>query len=521
MLTILSIGIVIALSAGFSVGWFLRQHIGQERLAKATQVADKIIADAKTESEDLRKEKILEAKDEIFRLKQKQDREANSKLQEIQRREKQLTHRELNLDRKVDVLNKKEFELKTRTKELSRREELVNKREHELEKLIKQENEQLERISGLTHEEAKRIQLKNVIEEAKQQAAEDIQDIKENARQTAHREAKNILIQALQRCSIWHVVESTVSVVHLPDDEMKGRIIGREGRNIRSFESATGIEVLIDDTPQSVILSGFDPLRREIAKQSMEKLISDGRIHPGRIEEVVAKTRDEVEQRILEIGEQTLHEVGVHGVHQQLVRLLGKQHYRLHGGQNLLQHSKEVAFVAGEIASQLGLDITIAKRAGLLHEIGQTAEEYSDASPYQIGLELARKFGEGPIVQNAIEMQLASNHVNIISSISIIVDIANSISVSRPGAQKEMLDHYLTRMRTLEEIAKSFTGVMASYAVQAGREVRVIVEHNMVDDSQAQVLADEITKKLEADLDFPGQIKVTVIREFRAIDYAK
>lgn len=511
----------VALAIGFAVGWFLRQKIGQERIAKASQFANKILEEAKTESEDLKKEKLLEAKDEIFRFKQQYDQDYKKKTQEIQRLENQLSQREINLDRKVDVLNKKERELNATNREVKVREEYLGKREHELERLIQEENEKLEHISGLSSEQAKELQLRNVLEQAKQEAAHEINEIKERAKQTASQEAKEIILRGIQRCSISHVVESTVSVVELPEDEMKGRIIGREGRNIRSFESATGIEVLIDDTPKTVVLSGFDPLRREIARISLEKLISDGRIHPGRIEEVVAKTREEMNDRFLEIGEQTMHDVGVHGIHQELVRLLGKQHFRMYYGQNLLQHSKEVAVLAGEMAWQLGLDKTLAMRAGLLHDIGQTAEEYSDASPYEIGLELVKKFGEGPVVQNAIEVQSGKKDVAVISPVAILVEVANSISITRPGAQKEMLNNYLKRMKKLEEIASSFTGVLAAYAIQAGREIRVMVEHNVVDDVQAQLLADEIMKKLKGAVEFPGQIKINVIREFRAIDYAK
>ncbi|MFQ6113264.1 MAG: ribonuclease Y [bacterium] len=506
---------------GFILGWFLRQHLGQARIAKATEYADRLIEEAKTESENLKQAKLLEFKDEMFKTKQEFERESKSKLNEIHRLEKQLSIREINLDRKVDILNKKEQEVNLLNKELSSKSQALNKREEELERLIQEENLRLEQISGLTTEEAKKIQMQNMLEKAKKEAALQIREIREQAKQRASREAREIILQALQRSAIDQVVETTVSIVNLPDDEMKGRIIGREGRNIRTFESATGIEVLIDDTPQTVILSGFDPLRREIAKVALEKLISDGRIHPGRIEEVVAKTRDEINEQILELGEQALLDIGIHGLHPELVRLLGKQYYRTTYGQNLLQHSKEVSILAGGMAAQLGLDITMAKRAGLLHDIGKTADDYSDAPPHEIGVELAKKFGEGEIVQNAIAGQAPTNDINIISPISVLVQIADAVSVSRPGAQKEMLQNYIKRMKKLEDSANSFAGVLRSYAIQAGREIRVMVEHNIIDDVQAEILSENIAQKIQEELEYPGQIKVTVIREYRSIDYAK
>ncbi|MFQ5770691.1 MAG: ribonuclease Y, partial [bacterium] len=334
-------------------------------------------------------------------------------------------------------------------------------------------------------------------------------------------EAREIIIQALQRSAISHIVDTTVSIVNLPDDEMKGRIIGREGRNIRAFESATGIEVLIDDTPQTVVLSGFDAVRREIARQAMEKLIYDGRIHPGRIEEIVEKTREEINDKIYEIGEHTISEVGLHGIHPELIRLLGKQHFRTTYGQNMLQHSKEVAILAGKMASQLGLDVSLSQRAGMLHDIGKTSEEYSDRPFHEIGLEIAKRFGEGEIVQNVIAAQAPTNEITIISPITILVQIADAVSVSRPGAQKEMLENYIKRMKSLEEIASTFSGVLNAYAIQAGREIRVIVEHTTIDDTTAQILANDIVQKINEKMEFPGQIKVTVIREYRSIDYAK
>ncbi|MFQ5751896.1 MAG: ribonuclease Y [bacterium] len=512
---------ILTLCVGFVIGWFLRQFLGQKRLARATVIADKLIEDAKSESENLKREKLLEAKDEMFQMKQELEKVSKTKLNEIQHLEKQLSNRELNLDRKVDILNKKDHELKRLNKNLQTKEEYIRKKDLELERLIQEENLRLQQISGLTSEEAKKIQMQNLLEKAKQETAQELEEIRQQAKQTAMSEAREIIIQALQRSAISHIVDTTVSIVNLPDDEMKGRIIGREGRNIRAFESATGIEVLIDDTPQTVVLSGFDAVRREIARQAMEKLIYDGRIHPGRIEEIVEKTREEINDKIYEIGEHTISEVGLHGIHPELIRLLGKQHFRTTYGQNMLQHSKEVAILAGKMASQLGLDVSLSQRAGMLHDIGKTSEEYSDRPFHEIGLEIAKRFGEGEIVQNVIAAQAPTNEITIISPITILVQIADAVSVSRPGAQKEMLENYIKRMKSLEEIASTFSGVLNAYAIQAGREIRVIVEHTTIDDTTAQILANDIVQKINEKMEFPGQIKVTVIREYRSIDYAK
>lgn len=520
-------GFAIAVTAvmvilSFLAGWFSRQNLGKNKIAKAAQLADKLLAEAKAESENYQKEKLLEAKEEIFQLRQNFEKASKDKHAEFQKLEKQLTSRDVNLDRKVDILNKKEHDLKQRDHDVRVKTEMLAKQERELETLLQEESSRLERISGLTSEEAKRIQMENILEKAKQEIAQEIREMTEQAKREASEDATEIVLQALQRSSIAHIVDTTVSIIKLPDDEMKGRIIGREGRNIRAFEAATGIEVLIDDTPQTVVLSGFDPIRREVARLSMENLIYDGRIHPGRIEELVEKTRVEIEEKIFETGGQTVHDLGLPSMHNELVRLLGKQQFRTTYGQNLLQHSKEVAILAGGMAAQLGLDSTLAKRAGLLHDIGKTAEEYGDAPFHQVGSDLAKKFGENERVQNAILCQAPdSSDVEVRSPISILVKMADSISVSRPGAQKEMLETYIKRMSNLEEIAMSFTGVLTAYAIQAGREVRVMVEHTVVDDTRAQVLANNITQKFKQEMEFPGQIKVTVIREYRSVDYAK
>ncbi|MFQ5650167.1 MAG: ribonuclease Y [bacterium] len=516
--------VIFVATAGVSFvsGWFLRQRIGQIKLAKAAELAEKYIEEAKVESDNYKKEKVLEAREEIFQLKQKVERELKQRQGEFHRLEKQLSNRELNLDRKVDVLNKKENNLNKLSRDLRVKQDQLRKEELELDQLVREENAKLERISGLSTEEAKEIQMRNMLEKAKQESAEAIREIREEAKKAATREAREIIMQALERSAINHVVNTTVSLIKLPDDEMKGRIIGREGRNIRAFEAATGVEVLIDDTPQTVVLSGFDSFRREIAKQAMEKLIYDGRIHPGRIEEVVAKTEQEIDEKIFETGEQTIQDVGLHGMHHELIRLLGKQQFRTTYGQNLLQHSCEVAILAGGMASLLGLDVMLAKRAGLLHDIGKAAEEYGDAPFYEVGTDLAKKFGENEIVQDAIASQApGTDDSSAVSPITILVKIADGLSVSRPGAQKEMLESYIKRMKRMEEICKSFSGVINSYAIQAGRELRVLAEHTLIDDNKAQILADNIVQRLKSEMQFPGQIRVTVIREYRSIDYAK
>jgi ribonuclease Y len=374
----------------------------------------------------------------------------------------------------------------------------------------------------LTNDEAKRLQMENLLDAAKQEAAQAIKEIKDAARLTANREAREIVLEAIQRTAINHVAESTVSIVKLPNDDMKGRIIGREGRNIRTFEAATGIEVLIDDTPETVMLSGFNPIRRDVAKISLEKLLVDGRIHPGRIEEVVEKTRAEIEEKILEAGEQAMLEAGLHGIHPELLRLLGKLKYRTAHGQNLLQHSVEVGILSGLIGSQLDLDANIARRAGLLHEIGKAIDNDSDSKPGEAAKGIVSKYGENEIVQNAI---LASSGLeessSIISPVCIVVAAANDISESRPGAHKEMLENYFQRLHQLEELSGSFLGVIRAYAIQAGREIRVMVEHRDIDDARAQQLAVDISKQIQEKVQYPGQIKVTVIREHRSIAYAK
>ncbi|MFH0931209.1 MAG: ribonuclease Y [Candidatus Zixiibacteriota bacterium] len=518
VVSLIVLGVAIAVLS-FFMGWFVSRRIGEAKLAKAEELARKIVLEAEKEAEIKKKEAVLEAKDESYKAKVNFERELANKRLEFQKIEKRLQEREINLDRKVDILNKKDREIQNKEKILYAREKAIRSRDEELNRLISDQNRQLERIAQMTTEEAKKLLMSNLENQARQEATQLIREIKEKAEETAEKEAKNIIISAIQRCAADHTVESTVSVVNLPNEEMKGRIIGREGRNIRSFETATGIDVIVDDTPEAVILSGYDPIRREIARMSLEKLILDGRIHPARIEEIITKTQKEMEIIIRETGEQACFDVGIHGLHPELIKLLGKLQYRTSYGQNVLQHSKEVSFIAGLMAAELELDANLAKRAGLLHDIGKAVDRETEGTHSQIGYNIAQKYGEHPVVLNAI----LSHHedVPMESPYSIMVQSADAISGARPGARRETLEGYIKRLEKLEELADSFKGVTKAYAIQAGREIRIIVEHEHIDDAGAANLAQEIAKKIEAEMEYPGQIKVTVIRETRAIEYAK
>ncbi len=517
-LIILVIGVILIVLA-FVIGLLISRKTGEGRIAKAEALSTKIIAEAEKSAEIKKKEALLEAKDEWFKAKQKFERESQLKKTEIAKLEQSQAVKESNLNRKVDILNKKEAEIGHREKALTIKEKVAESKEKELERLIVEQNTQLEKIAGMTSEEAKRLLISNLEAEARREAAAIIKEIKEEAERNAEKEARNIIIQAIQRCAADYSAESCVSVVNLPSDEMKGRIIGREGRNIRSFETATGIDVIVDDTPEAVILSGYDPVRREVARMALEKLIIDGRIHPSRIEEVVGKAEKEMEVIVRETGEQACFDVGVHGVHPEIVKLLGKLQYRTSYGQNVLQHSKEVAIICGIMAAELGLDGTLAKRAGLLHDVGKAIDRETEGTHTQIGVEFAGKFNENPIILNAI----ASHHedVPMESPYAVLVQSADAISGARPGARRETLEGYIKRLEKLEEMADGFKGVAKAYAIQAGREIRVIVEAEQVDDVASANLANEIARKIESDMEYPGQIKVTVIREVRTVDYAK
>lgn len=507
--------ILIALVVGaitFILGYFLRKSIAEKKISSAEVAAQNIIDNAKRESEAAKKEMVLEAKDEIHRFRLDAEREVKERRNEIQRLEKRLLQKEESLDRKMDTLERKE-------ENLARKEKNVDELQDKVKQLVHEQQVELERISGLTSEEAKEIILKGVEEEVRHEAAILIKEIEQNAKDEADKKAREIIATAIQRCAADQVTETTVSVVTLPNDEMKGRIIGREGRNIRTLETLTGIDLIIDDTPEAVILSGFDPVRREIAKTALEKLVADGRIHPARIEEMVEKARREVDERIREYGEQATFETGVYGLHPDLIKILGRLHFRTSYGQNVLAHSMEVAYLAGLMAAELGEDITLAKRAGLLHDIGKAIDHEVEGSHVEIGIELGKKYKEHEVVVNSI----ASHHGDFepTSVIAMLVGAADALSAARPGARRETLETYIKRLEKLEEISESFEGVEKSYAIQAGREIRIMVKPDVVDDLESYRLARDITKRIESELDYPGHIKVTVIRETRAVEYAK
>jgi len=510
--------IILAISA-FVAGWYISGHIGKNKIATAEERAKTIIADAEKEGNTIKKDKLLEVKDEWYKKKQEFDQDVNSKRNKLQAFEKQLASREDNLERKVELVNKKDKELNNQKKLIDDKIKQYDEKQSLITKLIQEENTRLERVSGMSRDEAKKILMDNLVTEAKTESAQIIHELRDNSRLEAKKEAQKIIIQAIQRTASDHCVESTVSVLQIQNDEMKGRIIGKEGRNIRAFEAATGVDVIVDDTPEAVILSGFDPLRREIARLSLERPIADGRIHPARIEEIVDKVRKELDEELLHTGENALLDTGLHGMNQDLLRHVGRMKYRSSYGQNLLAHSLEVAHITGAIAAELGIDTKLAKRAGLLHDIGKTVDRSIEGPHALLGYDLVKKFGEHPIVVNAI----GSHHEDIPMEhpIAAIVQAADAISGSRPGARRESVEAYAKRLEQLEELAKSFDGVSQTYAIQAGREIRVIVEHDKIDDAMADVLAHDIAKKIQLEMGYPGQIKVVVIREKRSVAYAK
>lgn len=515
----LSGGIVLGGLIGLFVGYVVRKLIAERKLGTAEKISQKIIKDAEKEAEAKLKEASLEAKDELYRTRTEFEQQTQSRRQELFQLEKRLIQREESLDRKVDILEKKERETNSRWNMMQNKEKMIQEKEKELNILFSEEKEKLQRISGLTAEEGKKLLLHRLENDLRQEKAQLMKKIEEETKAQADKKAKEIISLAMQRCAADHVSETTVSVVSLPNDEMKGRIIGREGRNIRALEKATGVDVIIDDTPEAVILSAFDPIRREIAKIALERLIIDGRIHPGRIEEVVEKVKQEMEVTLRNEGEQAAFELGIQNLHSEEIRLLGRLKYRTSYGQNVLHHSKEVAFLAGVMAAELNENVQIAKRAGLLHDIGKAIDRDVEGTHAQISADIARKYNEPPQIIQAI----ASHHEEEEPSsvLAVLIQAADAISAARPGARKETLEAYIKRLEKLEGIAKSFKGVAKTYAIQAGREIRVIVEPEKISDAEAVQLSREITKKIEEGLDYPGQIKVTVIRETRAVEYAK
>jgi ribonuclease Y len=514
MWIVVSIVITIAISVPvtYVLATAYQKKVTEATIGNATNKAREIIDDALKTAETKKREALLEVKEESIRSKNELDKEIKERRSEAQRYERRVMQKEENIDKKADAIEKREASL-------SAKEESLNKVKEEVSKLNEQRLQELERISGLTSEQAKDYLLKIVEDDVKHEVAVMVKELESRAKEEADKKAKDYVVTAIQRCAADHVSETTISVVSLPNDEMKGRIIGREGRNIRTLETMTGVDLIIDDTPEAVILSGFDPIRREVARIALEKLIVDGRIHPARIEEMVEKAQKEVEVMIKEEGEAATLEVGVHGIHPELVKLLGKMKFRTSYGQNALRHSIEVAQLSGLLASEMGLDVRLSKRAGLLHDIGKAVDHEMEGSHIQLGSELCRKYKENATVINAVESHHGDVEAN--SLIACLVQAADTISAARPGARRETLETYTSRLKQLEDITNNFKGVDKSFAIQAGREVRVMVLPEHVTDTEMVLLARDISKKIESELEYPGQIKVNVIRESRVIDYAK
>jgi len=485
----------------------------------AEQVAKRIVSDAEREADSAKKQALLTGKEEVMKVREAWELEARKRREEVEREEKRVVEREQQLDKKVDLVDGKERDLGRRASELGRREKQLEEKQAELDGLVGEERRRLEQLAGLSATEAKAELIRRLEEEAQADAGNRIREIRETAKRNADREAKKIVALAVQRIAAEHTAEITASAVALPKDDMKGRIIGREGRNIRAFELATGVDVIIDDTPDTVVVSCFDPVRREVARLALEKLVADGRIHPGRIEEVVEKSKKEVEAGIIETGEQAAYEVGVHGLHPEVIKLIGRMKWRTSYGQNILFHSKEVAFLAGIMAAELGLDVAMAKRGALLHDIGKVLTHDHEGTHVQLGVEVATKYGEHPLVVNCI----AAHHDDVPheSEVSVLVQAADAISGSRPGARREAFETYVKRLEGLEKIAASYKGVDRVFAIQAGREVRVIVNPDMVDDNRMASLTEEIARRVESELQYPGQIKVVAIREMRSSNIAR
>ncbi len=506
------ISLLVGLTLGSLVGWFIRKTVAEKTITSAEIEAKRIKVNADTEAEAKKREAIVAAKEEVMLIRNDVEKETRERRNELQRMERRFLQKEETLERKLEAFERKE-------ENIQRKEADVEKQKNNLNDLIAKQVAELERLSGMTPEEAKQLLLKSVEEEVRYESAIMIKEYETRTKEEAEKKAKDIISLAIHRCAADHVAESTVSVVALPNDEMKGRIIGREGRNIRALETLTGIDLIIDDTPEAVILSGFDPIRREVARVALEKLILDGRIHPARIEEMVEKAQKEVDQKIREEGEQATFETGVHGLHPELIKLLGRLRFRTSYGQNVLKHSTEVSHLAGLMAAELGVDIQSAKRAGLLHDIGKAVDHDIEGTHVEIGVDICRKYKESTDIIHAIEAHHGDTEPKTI--VAVLVAASDAVSAARPGARRETLETYIKRLQKLEEIAETFEGVEKSYAIQAGREIRIIVSPDKIDDVLAPRMAHDISKRIESELEYPGQIKVVVIRETRAVDYAK
>ncbi|MCA5003707.1 ribonuclease Y [Sphingobacterium bovistauri] len=515
----ITISIIISLLIGIVIGRYLLQMLLKKQENEAKEKADNIIKEAEKQAEHTKKQRQLEAKEKFLQLKSEHEKEVNQRNNTITQKENSIKQKEQSLNQKLENLNREKQDLDKKSAKFDQLIEVNEKKSEEVEQLKNQHISQLETIAGLTADEAKEQLVTSLREEARSQAMIQIKDIVDEAKLTASKEAKKVVIQTIQRTATESAIENTVSIFNIENDEIKGRIIGREGRNIRALEAATGIEIIVDDTPEAIILSGFDPVRREIARLSLHRLVTDGRIHPARIEEVVAKTRTQIEDEIVEIGERTAIDLGIHGLHPELIRMVGRMRYRSSYGQNLLQHSREVANFAATMAAELGLNVKHAKRAGLLHDIGKVPDDNPELPHAILGMQLAEKYKEHPDVCNAIGAH--HDEIEMTSMISPVVQACDAISGARPGARREVVESYIKRLKELEELALSYPGVEKTFAIQAGRELRVVVESEKVTDAQAEILAADISNRIQTEMTYPGQIKVTVIRETRSVSYAK